>query len=226
MGALEQDLEGTGAKVSDIDPKLLDRTVEIVHREGVSDVMDAYERAIMEDEERYNATADALRTNPETRDIAGWNAASDAGAASGDRGRHPENGREAGRSDDGARRADGQKPARAGQTGRSSPAVAAADPRWRQLADATPDYNDPEVLAESEAADRVPEPDSLVPERSLTALETAAADAEEVWRKLEPTLTEKERALVHDVMNQLKLDAETRSQIIADGAACLVGAIG
>ena len=72
----------------------------------------------------------------------------------------------------------------------------------------------------------MPEPDSLVPERSLTALETAAADAEEVWRKLEPTLTEKERALVHDVMNQLKLDAETRAKIITDGAACLVGAVG
>jgi hypothetical protein len=28
------------------------------------------------------------------------------------------------------------------------------------------------------------------------------------------------------VMNQLKLDAETRSKIISDGAACLVGAVG
>jgi hypothetical protein len=226
MGALEHELETHGASVADIDPRLLDRAVEIVHREGVSDVMEAYERAIIEDEERYNATADALRTDPETRNIPGWDAASDAGRASGDRGRHSENGWEAGRSDDGARRADGQESARAGQTRRSSPAVAAADPRWRQLADATPDYNDPETLAESEAADRVPEPDSLVPERSLTALETAAADAEEVWRKLEPTLTEQERALVHDVMNQLKLDAETRSKIITDGAACLAGAVG
>jgi hypothetical protein len=65
-----------------------------------------------------------------------------------------------------------------------------------------------------------------VPERSLTALEKAAADAEEVWRKLEPTLTEKERALVHDVMGQLKLDAEARSRIITDGVTCLAGAIG
>jgi hypothetical protein len=226
MGALEHELETHGASVADIDPQLLDRAVEIVHREGVSDVMEAYERAIIEDEERYNATADALRTDPETRNIPGWDAASDAGRASGDRGRHSENGREAGRSDDGARRADGQEPARAGQTGRSSPAVVAADPRWRQLADTTPDYNDPEVLAESEAADHVPEPDSLVPERSLTALEKAAADAEEVWRKLEPTLTEKERALVHDVMGQLKLDAEARSRIITDGVTCLAGAIG
>ena len=72
----------------------------------------------------------------------------------------------------------------------------------------------------------MPEPGSVNPQKSLSALEKAAADAEEVWRKLEPTLTEKERALVHDVMDQLKLDTETRSKIITDGAACLAGAIG
>jgi hypothetical protein len=57
-------------------------------------------------------------------------------------------------------------------------------------------------------------------------LEKAAADAEEVWRQLEPTLTAQERALVNDVMDQLKLDAEARSRIITDGVACLAGAIG
>lgn len=109
---------------------------------------------------------------------------------------------------------------------RSSPAVAAADPRWRELAEAKPDYNEPETLAESEAAEHLAEPDSLVPGKSLTALERAAADAEEVWRKLEPTLTENERALVNDVMTQLQLDRETRERIITDGAACLVAAVG
>jgi hypothetical protein len=99
MGALEHELEAHGASVSDIDPKLLDRAVEIVHREGVSDVMEAYERAIMEDEERYNATAEALRTNPDTRDIPGWDAAIDAGAASGDRGRDLEDSGQAGGAD-------------------------------------------------------------------------------------------------------------------------------
>ena len=44
---------------------------------------------------------------------------------------------------------------------RSSPAVVAADPRWRQLADAKPDYNEPGLLAESEEAARVPEPASV-----------------------------------------------------------------
>jgi hypothetical protein len=225
LAELEHELEASGAKVEDIDPKLLDRTVEIVKRDGETDVLAAYEHAIMEDAERYDATAHERQSEAEASHIPGWDAA-DAGAAPHDGALGaPERG-QAGRPDQGARGTDGAQSPGAGRGNRSSPAVAAADPRWRELADTTPDYNDPEVLAESEAADHVPEPDSLVPERSLTALETAAADAEEVWRKLEPTLTEQERALVHDVMNQLKLDAETRSQIIADGAACLVGAVG
>jgi hypothetical protein len=111
-------------------------------------------------------------------------------------------------------------------TARSSHAVAAADPRWRELSDRTPDYNEPDVLAESEAASHVPEPDSVQAAKSLTALEKAAADAEEVWRQLEPTLTEQERALVNNALDQLKLDAEARSKIITDGVTCLAGAIG
>jgi hypothetical protein len=225
LAELEHDLEASGAKVENIDPKLLDRTVEIVKRDGESDVLAAYERAIMEDAERYDATAHKRHSEAEAGHIPGWDAA-DAGATPRDGQGGPGERGPAGRPDETARGADGQKPRGDGRGDRSSPAVAAADPRWRQLADATPDYNDPETLAESEAADHVPEPDSLVPERSLTALEKAAADAEEVWRKLEPTLTEKERALVNDVMNQLKLDAETRAKIITDGAACLVGAVG
>lgn len=104
-------------------------------------------------------------------------------------------------------------------------ARAAEDPRWRELADARPAEDAPEVIAESRAADRLPEPDSLVPEKSLNALEKEAADAEAIWRKLEPTLSEKERQLVNDVLDQLKLDKEARDQIITDGAACLVGAV-
>jgi hypothetical protein len=192
-------------------------------------VMDAYERAIMEDADRYEAITDAKRSNPERADVAErktGNKPANATAAPGDGRAGPEGGRQEGRPDQGARGTDGAQSPGARRGNRSSPAQVAADPRWRQLADATPDYNEPETLAESEAAARLPEPASVEPTKSLTALEKAAADAEEVWRKLEPTLTEKERALVHDVMNQLKLDAETRAKIITDGAACLVGAVG
>jgi hypothetical protein len=108
----------------------------------------------------------------------------------------------------------------------SDPATVAADPRWRELAETTPDFNEPETLAESEAAALVPEPDSVQPTKSLSALDKAAADAEEVWRQLEPTLTEEERASVNSALDQLRLDAEARSKIITDGVTCLAGAIG
>ena len=82
------------------------------------------------------------------------------------------------------------------------------------------------MLAESEAAERLPEPDSLDPQKSLTALDRAAADAEEVWRQLEPTLTEEERATFNDAMDRMRADKETRDRIINDGAACLMRAFG
>ncbi|MGY3393431.1 hypothetical protein ACVWW6_006022 [Bradyrhizobium sp. USDA 3311] len=106
-------------------------------------------------------------------------------------------------------------------------AAAAQDPRWRELADVTPDYNEPDVLEESRAADHVEEPASVAaPERALTALEQEAKRADEIWRQIEPTLTESERKLFGDALDQLKLDKDARDKIISDGVACLLGAIG
>jgi hypothetical protein len=103
---------------------------------------------------------------------------------------------------------------------------AAADPRWRELADVKPDYDQPDALEESRAADHVEEPASAAaPERALSALEQEAARAEEIWKQIEPTLTEAERKLVNDVLDQLKLDKDARDKIISDGVACLVGAV-
>jgi hypothetical protein len=220
MGALETELEKSGADVSAIDPKLLDRTVEIVHREGVTDVLDAYERAIMEDEERYNAIADARQSDPVAADIPGFERSDDAGAAPGDGGRDQGGDRQTGRPDQSGGRADDSQPSSHG----ARAAAAAADPRWRELADVKPAEDAPDVIAESREADRLAEPDSLVPEKSLTALEKQAADAEAIWRKLEPTLTEQERTMVNDVLDQLKLDKEAREKVITDGAACLAAA--
>jgi hypothetical protein len=225
LSELEHELAASGAKVEDIDPKLLDRTVEIIKRDGETDVLAAYERAIMEDAERYDATAHERQSQSLTQHIPGWDAA-DAGAASRDGAIGVAERGQARRSDQGTRGADGAQSSRAGRGNRSSPAEVAADPRWRALADTTPDYNEPDVLAESEAAARLPEPDSVQPAKSLSALQRAAADAEEVWRQLEPTLTGEERALVNNVMDQLKIDAEALSRIITDGVACLAGAIG
>ena len=225
LSELEQELEKSGARVDDIDPKLLDRTVEIVKRDGETDVLAAYERAIMEDAEHYDATANERQSALETAHIPGWDAA--------DRGAAPGNGQigfgergQAGRPDQGARGTDGAQSSGTRGGNRASHAVVAADPRWRELADATPDYNDPEVLAESEEAARTPEPASVDPARSLSALEKAAADAEEVWRQLEPTLTEDERKAVNDAFANMQVDKDTKDRMIADGVACLMGAIG
>ena len=236
VSALHDELEAaTGQKGIEIDADLEKRVVEIIQNEGEHDVLAAYERAIMEDEERYNAVNDARAGDPELGHIEGWDVPADQRPASPDGADLAGQGRPAGRPEPGQGGNPGNGARAAGPGDRapqpaklkSTPAQAAADPRWRELASVKPDYDDPETLAESEAAEKLPEPDStLSPMKSLSALEKAAADAEEVWRKLEPTLTEEERALVNDVMDKLKLDAETRAQVIQQGAACLAGAIG
>ncbi|HJZ22390.1 MAG TPA: hypothetical protein VJ226_15605, partial [Bradyrhizobium sp.] len=239
--ALHTELEAAaGHSGIEVDPHLEARVVEIIQREGEHDVLAAYERAIIEDEERYEtiASARAESQNPADQTIPGWDIPDVAGPPQARSPAPARPGGTAGR----ARPADGRnagEPTRTSGPGdrapaqtelgprKSSPAEAAADPRWRQLADTTPDYDEPETLAESEAAGHLPEPDSVqASQKSLSALEKAAADAEAVWRQLEPTLTEEERALVNNVMDQLKLDAEARSRIITDGVACLAGAIG
>lgn len=222
---LEHELGKSGARVEDIDPELLDRTVEIVKRDGETDVLAAYERTIMEDAERYDATAHERQSTLETAHIPGWDAA-DRAAAHGDGRTGPEGGGQEGRPEQGARGDNGAQPSRPGRGNRSSHAVVAADPRWRELANSSPDYDDPEVLAESEEAARTPEPASVDPAKSLSALEKAAADAEEVWRQLEPTLTEDERKAVNDAFANMQVDKATRDRMIADGVSCLMGAIG
>jgi hypothetical protein len=132
---------------------------------------------------------------------------------------------QAGRPDQGARGTDGAQSSGARRGNRSSPAEVAADPRWRQLAETTPDYNDPEILAESEQAAHTPEPASVDPQKSLSALEKAASDAEEVWRRLEPSLTEDERKAINDAFANQQTDKDTKARMIVDGVACLMGAI-
>jgi hypothetical protein len=103
-------------------------------------------------------------------------------------------------------------------------AAATADPRWRELADAPAAHDEPDAIAESKAADHVEEPASVVPEKSMTAAEQAAADAEEIWRRVEPSLSEDERRVVSDALDRIKTDKTARDQIINDGAACLMAA--
>jgi hypothetical protein len=235
VNALYDELEAsTGQKGIHVDPEIERRVVEIIQKEGEHDVLAAHERAIMEDEERYDAAAEARQSDQQDRVIPGWDVPHDAGTAPARGGATEASGGQAGGAEPGARGDAGEQPRTAGDSDRapsqaklkSSHAVIAADPRWRELADATPDYNDPEILAESQAAERTPEPASVNPEKSLSALEKAAADAEQVWRQLEPTLTEDERKAINDAFANQQIDKDTKARMIADGVACLMGAIG
>jgi hypothetical protein len=216
MGALEHELEAAGEDVSKIDPKLLNRTVEIVHREGVSDVLDAYERAIMEDAERYNAVADAAQSDPR---LAGLPGLDDGRAAPGDGGRDRAGGGQAGRADQG--RGGPNDPQSQSHGARA--ASAAVDPRWRELADAPPAHSTPEAISESQAADAVAEPASVTP-KALSAVEQAAKEAEEAWRKVEGSYSEAERAMVNDALAKLDADRKAKEELITEGAACLAAA--
>ena len=235
LDALHSEIEAaTGEMNPKIDPAIERRVVEIVQREGEHDVHAAYERAIMEDAQRDEGITDERRAAPEDHFIPGWDVPDDAGTAPPGGGTAAADGGPAGHAGSGQSPHAGEQPRAAGGRDRtaakaklkSSPAVVAADPRWRALADVTPDYDDPEVVAESEAAAKLPEPDSLVPEKSLTALERAAADAEAIWRQLEPALTDDERTKINDIFNNLQGERSAQEQIIRDGAACLLGAIG
>jgi len=84
-GALREQLEtSSGQKGIEIPPELEARVVEIIQKEGEHDVLAAYERAIMEDEERYEAVHQARRQseNPADRTIPGWDVPDERGPAS------------------------------------------------------------------------------------------------------------------------------------------------
>jgi hypothetical protein len=97
-------------------------------------------------------------------------------------------------------------------------------PNWRSLTDARR-APDPDLAEASRDADRAPEPASIDPERSQSALERAAAEADQMWRDLEPTLSDDERAHFNDILNAIDLEADQQAQMIREGAACLAMAV-
>lgn len=77
---LEEELQDTAGAAIEVDPEISARVVEIIRREGGTDVLAAYERAIMEDAERFEGLAAARQADAELAKIPGWDA-DDAGAA-------------------------------------------------------------------------------------------------------------------------------------------------
>lgn len=216
FGHVEAELEAAGHTLSDIDGKLLDRTVEIVHREGERDVLSAYERAIMEDAERYEAISnarDAVANHP-GRDIP-----YDAGAAPGGSRADPVDRGQAGRAGPGERGTDGAQSPRDGVGDQRT-----AERAWRDLAAPDPDVRDSAQLEASRAADKLPDPVETNLDRRVAAADKADAYAKQMYDIFEDRLPEQERVRLEDLIKKLDDDAAVRKEAIERSGACLFGA--
>jgi hypothetical protein len=206
--AIDQELADNDVDPKSIPDKLRARMVEMMDREGVSDPLVAYERAVLE-EDRNAVTANRA---PAGAPVAGFDVPADAAGAPG---------AGAGAARGGAGRAGAAaRPARA-----SDPATAASDPAWRRLAE----QRDPDAqadLAVSEAAEREPAPASTDPARSVKAAQAEAAKAEAALKDLDPFLSDEERTRINTALADLDNDRAARERIIRDGAACLMAAAG
>lgn len=221
ISALHDEIEAaTGQKGVKIDPALQERVVQIVQREGEHDVLGAYERAIMEDAERYEGLSSERRQQPETAHIPGWDADEPAGASADGRAAASERG-QAGLPGEGQGRADGGQPRRVGAGDRGAvPAQLDQAAAWRGIAHVTPDFDTPEAIAASKAAAEVQPPKTKLDER-VTAAEKADAFAKQMYDMFAHRLPEDERLRLEERIAELeraKADTDTVSQ---RGAACL-----
>jgi hypothetical protein len=123
IDALHHELHQADPNIK-VDPALEDRVVEIIQKEGEHDVLAAYERAIMEDHDRYESLRDDRQAS---ESIPGWDAP-DSGPTSGAGAEHLGEGREAGVSPEAAREDHGGEPRDTSQgDGPPTSAIAAWD---------------------------------------------------------------------------------------------------
>jgi hypothetical protein len=224
LALLHDELESTtGQKGIKVDSALEDRVVQIIQREGESDVLAAYERAIMEDAERYDGLAGERQKHVETAFIPGWDAPV-AGAASDAGGAGPRERGQAGLPVERTGGADGGQSRGAGPGNRAPvQAQLERDAAWRALSHDAPEFNDPDVIAASNAAAEVKRPPSKLEER-LTAAEKADAYAKQMYDMFAERLPEQDRQRLDDLIKTIDSDHEARSIAIERGAACLFGA--
>lgn len=221
MAALHDEIEAaTGQKGVQVDPALEKRVVEIVQKEGESDVLAAYERAIMEDAERYEAISRERQQHPETAHIAGWDpdepagASTDGGTAAGQRG-------QSGLPDQGSGRADGGQPRAAGAGDRGAlPTELTKAADWRGIAVQRPDFNDPDVIAASNAAAKVEPPPAELDGR-VTAATKAEAFSQRMYDMFAHRLPPEERARLDEALATLEREKADFDVVAQRGAACL-----
>lgn len=228
ISALHHEIEAsTGQKGVHVDPQLENRVVEIIRREGEHDVLAAYERAIMEDAERFEGLSRERQNHPETAAIPGWDHP-DAGGASrhgeadpGERGQAGLSGEEARGQDGGQSRGGGD-----GDRGSVPNALGARldqDAAWRRLAASTPDFDEPAAIAASNAASDVKPPPTKLDER-LTAAQKADAYAKQMYDMFAERLPEGDRQRLDDLIKTIDDDHQAREIAIKQGGACLFGA--
>lgn len=223
---IEREFDGQmldeGMDLASLDPRLKNRAIEIMDKEGEQDAGHAYERAVMEDGERYEGTVRGRQTDEETQALEGWDVDHDAGATSSSGGETSPGGSQGGRANQSARGRLGEA-TRAGSRDAGTPADQAE--AWRKLND----RGDPEADADaaaSRAADREPEPASVDPEKAPSAAEKAASEADQLRKDIEASLSPEEKARFDQVMQDLENDKTVREQLVREGAACLLEALG
>ncbi|WP_354132746.1 hypothetical protein [Bradyrhizobium sp. RT9a] len=221
ISALHDEIEAaTGQKGVKVDPALQDRVVQIVQREGEHDVLGAYERAIMEDAERYETISHERRQQPETAHVPGWDVDEPAGASRDGQSAAQERG-QAGGAAEGTGRADGGQPRGAGPGDRGPvPAQLDQAAAWRGIAHVTPDFDTPEAIAASNAAAKVEPPKTKLDER-VTAAEKAEAFAKQMYDMFAHRLPEDERLRLEEHIAELERAQADRDTVSQRGAACL-----
>jgi hypothetical protein len=214
--AMDKGLGDYGVDLDRIPSKTRARTLEIMDKEGVTDPLDAYERAVME-ETQHGAEAGEHERIAET--IPGWDVDPDAGTAPGAGGAAAAGGeRPAG---------DAARDAGAGDRAAGQPADTAARgvADFQKFADGKRAIDDPDAVAESKAADKTVDPASTEPAKAVSAAQAEAAKADQLLADILPSLSDAERKVFEKALGDLKDNAEAREQIVRDGAACLAAAV-
>jgi hypothetical protein len=201
---VEDELKALGETA---DPKLADRTLEIAKEGGTGDVHVAYERAILEDAQKYEATANARQAHPEIPN--------DPNAASGDGLGGALNGGQEGRPVEGPRQADGGQPRGNGAANRE------AD--FQRLSQSKPEFAEPNVIELSRAAEKLPDPAKASTDERLSAAEKAEAYAKQMFDMFAARLPEEERARLDDKLKELSQGQKDHEDAVKLGASCMYG---
>jgi len=129
----------------------------------------------------------------------------------------------------GAPRARGRAAATGGADGAQSPRNGAGDRRppeqaFRELSRTKPDFDDPDVIAASKAADAAPAPVATRLDDRVAAAEKAEAFAKQMYDMFRERLPEAERTRVEDYIKALDEEHKVNGEAIERSGACLFGA--